>query len=272
MTPEDAERLRRARRRATRLERERGWSRNYPDHPCVDTEFSLRLRAARAMARFARRRPFRLEGDAFLDAAQRLVRGLARAYNIPTPDLQHIGPWEGSSDESGYNRAHHCITLSGQPSVLTLLHEFAHACGWGETGAAWWSVNTFRLAFPRSFAALRGAQGTHALRRGEPREPEVAAAAWQTYYAERAMRLATAEVADRPQAPDGATQWECSAWPRMGHEARQTVALRAAVRISRALGDGATRFAGLDAECDTPLALPTPGDGATRFAGLELDS
>jgi hypothetical protein len=40
-------------------------------------------------------------------------------------------------------------------SVVTYLHEFAHALGKGEKGAVSWSVNLFRRIFPKSWAKLR---------------------------------------------------------------------------------------------------------------------
>lgn len=48
------------------------------------------------------------------------------------------------------------IRLRGRMSVVTYLHEFAHALGKGETGAARWSINLFRIIFPSRFAKCRG--------------------------------------------------------------------------------------------------------------------
>jgi hypothetical protein len=44
------------------------------------------------------------------------------------------------------------IALVGKLSVVTYLHELAHARGYDERQAVKWSVNLFRKVFPRSFA------------------------------------------------------------------------------------------------------------------------
>jgi hypothetical protein len=46
------------------------------------------------------------------------------------------------------------ITMRGRLSVVTYLHEFAHALGHGERGACRWSLNLFRRVFPAQFARL----------------------------------------------------------------------------------------------------------------------
>ena len=48
----------------------------------------------------------------------------------------------------------------GRLSVVTFLHEFGHALGYGERGACRWSINLFRRCFPRSFARCRQAGHT----------------------------------------------------------------------------------------------------------------
>jgi hypothetical protein len=58
----------------------------------------------------------------------------------------------GDSGASFYLPATDSITLAGKLSVVTYLHEFAHVLGRDERGAVRWSVNLFRLCFPRSFA------------------------------------------------------------------------------------------------------------------------
>jgi hypothetical protein len=52
----------------------------------------------------------------------------------------------------------------GRLSVVTYLHEFAHALGRDERGACRWSINLFRRVFPEQFARL--AASGHTLRRG----------------------------------------------------------------------------------------------------------
>ena len=157
-------------------EQRRGWSRGYPDSPMIDERFRMRRSVKRAMRRFRRLRPFRLRKLAFVAAVGSLYRDLAEAYDMPAPELRHVGEWEGDSGSSTYGEAliggNHLVTLRGRESVLTALHEFAHARGYGETAAVRWSVNVFRLTFPCSFERLENEPGTHVLRRPVPLESE----------------------------------------------------------------------------------------------------
>jgi hypothetical protein len=59
------------------------------------------------------------------------------------------------------------ITMRGKLSVVTFLHEFAHALGRDERGACRWSINLFRRAFPEQYARLQ-ADG-HTLRTANTR-------------------------------------------------------------------------------------------------------
>jgi hypothetical protein len=87
---------------------------------------------------------------------RRLNRDLAVAYNIAEPRLifqnveANLPSWA-----SNYRPLTHTITLVGKLSVVTFLHEFAHARGYGERQACRWSLNLFRCCFPRSFARCR---------------------------------------------------------------------------------------------------------------------
>ena len=60
----------------------------------------------------------------------------------------------GDSTKSYYNRSSHTIHMTGKLSVITALHEFAHAMGRNEGGAVKWSVNLYRVTFPRLFASM----------------------------------------------------------------------------------------------------------------------
>ena len=67
------------------------------------------------------------------------------------------------SDNSSYCRSSDAITLRGRLSVVTYLHEFAHALlGRDERNACRWSLSLFARFYPRSFA--RCLQQGHVLR------------------------------------------------------------------------------------------------------------
>jgi len=57
------------------------------------------------------------------------------------------------------------IIITGEPSVITYLHEYAHALyGRSERKACEWSINLFRQVFPKSYARLQS--DGHMLKKG----------------------------------------------------------------------------------------------------------
>jgi hypothetical protein len=83
----------------------------------------------------------------------RLHRQLCRAYRRRVGLVFANG--KGSSGGSSYSRLERIIRLHGRLSLVTYLHEFAHARGYDERQACAWSINLFARCFPRSFARCR---------------------------------------------------------------------------------------------------------------------
>jgi hypothetical protein len=83
----------------------------------------------------------------------RLHRRLCRTYRL------HVGLVfsndKGSSGGSSYSPITRTIFLRGRLSLVTYLHEFAHARGYDERQACAWSIALFARCFPRSFARCR---------------------------------------------------------------------------------------------------------------------
>ena len=132
--------------------------RNYPATVAeiLDPAVTFKPAALRAVRAFARGKPWRGSVAARKEKLRRLNRDLAAAYGIAEPRLVFWGVEAGRhSGASSYRPACHTITLAGRLSVLTYLHEFAHARGADERPACRWSVNLFRRCFPRSFARCR---------------------------------------------------------------------------------------------------------------------
>jgi hypothetical protein len=132
--------------------------RNYPATVAevLDPAMTFKPAALRAVRAFARSKPWRGSIARRKDKFRRLNRELAHAYGIPAPRLVFDGIEAGGpSGASSYRPLTHTITLSGKLSVLTYLHEFAHARGAGERQACRWSINLFRRCFPRSFDRCR---------------------------------------------------------------------------------------------------------------------
>jgi hypothetical protein len=109
------------------------------------------LRAVRALARS---KPWQGTLGQRRHKFRRCLAALSAAYGIAEPRLDFVGGG-GESFASRYEPARHRIVLWGRLSVVTFLHEFAHAKGADERQACRWSVNLFRRCFPRSFARCR---------------------------------------------------------------------------------------------------------------------
>ena len=142
----------------------------YPDTvaECLSDGAKYRRGVIAAAEAFKRSHPWRGTIEERKAKFHRLNEALADAYEIPTPKLRFgkiDGSFSGASScLQGGNGRPAVITMRGRLSVVTFLHEFAHALGKDERGACRWSINLFRRVFPRQYARLQ-ADG-HVLRRG----------------------------------------------------------------------------------------------------------
>lgn len=112
---------------------------------CLDPPMRYRPGVLSALRAYKAMRPWSGDREAKLRA---LNYALAGVYGIPEP---HLVLQHGESLRSYYTPAANQITLTGF-SVVTFLHEFAHALGRGEHGACRWSLQLFHRVFPREFA------------------------------------------------------------------------------------------------------------------------
>ena len=120
----------------------------------LDDQISFRPATLRAVHIFAKSNPWRGSLDQRKKKICKLNQSLAAACGIRIPELV-FGRLDGSSSgRSYYEPGRHRIVLVGKLSVVTYLHEFAHARGMGEQGACRWSINLFRRCFPRQFSRL----------------------------------------------------------------------------------------------------------------------
>jgi hypothetical protein len=120
----------------------------------LDPNAKFKPAALRVVRAFARSRPWTGSIDERKDKFRRLSHDLASAYGFREPGLVFERLDDSHSGDSSYSPSHHLITLRGRLSVVTFLHEFAHARGKGERAACRWSVNLFRRIFPEQFAKL----------------------------------------------------------------------------------------------------------------------
>ena len=138
---------------------------------CLDERARYRRGVVAAVSAFRDESPWRGTLEERKVKFGRLNAALARAYGMPEPELRFEridGTFSGASTcRRGGPGEPAVITMRGRLSVVTYLHEFAHALGRGESGACRWSLNLFRRVFPAQFARLR-ADG-HTVRRTETR-------------------------------------------------------------------------------------------------------
>ncbi len=138
---------------------------------CLSERTKFRRGVVPAVRAFRREGPWRGALEERKRKFQRLNDALAEAYEMPAPELRFAGidgSFSGASScrRRGMGRPA-TITMRGKLSVVTYLHEFAHALGRDERGACRWSINLFRRVFPEQYARLQ-ADG-HTLRRTQAR-------------------------------------------------------------------------------------------------------
>lgn len=127
---------------------------------CLQDGRRYRPAALAALRAFRRSRPWRGTIIERLEKFQHLHAALCAAYGLSTRLRCVDVDRNRCSGSSSYTPIADMITLRGRLSVVTYLHEFGHALGYGEQGACRWSINLFRRMFPRSFARLRASGHT----------------------------------------------------------------------------------------------------------------
>ena len=119
----------------------------------IDDDMKFNPRALAAVRRLAQAKPWRGDLTRRWRLFLELNRQLAAAYGYEPPLLILKGDDRGDSTGSYYLPSRHQIVLTAL-SVITFLHEAAHARGLGERKACRWSLNIFKRVFKRSWARL----------------------------------------------------------------------------------------------------------------------
>lgn len=130
----------------------------YPASPneVLNPPMKFKAGTMKVMADFKQSKPWRGTTDERIAKFTKLVADLSRVYGIQPPALDTTGvDSEESSDTSYYMPMMHLISLRGRLSVITLLHELAHALRKNERDACRWSLSLFKRVFPRQWARLR---------------------------------------------------------------------------------------------------------------------
>ena len=138
---------------------------------CIDGSMRYRRGVLAAVRAFKAELPWRGGLEARQAKFARLNAALANVYGLSEPVLRFEGIDGSCSGASSCRRGGPgepaIITIRGRLSVVTYLHEFAHALGRDERGACRWSINLFRRVFPEQYARLQ-ADG-HTLRTANTR-------------------------------------------------------------------------------------------------------
>lgn len=130
------------------MEQQRAYPR--PDQ-ILEHEMMFPQEVVAAVRRFARSKPWRGTLVQRWHKFAQLNRQLSQACRIEPPLLILHGDGKGDSGCSYYDALQHTIVMNGRLSVVTFLHEYAHALGMDERDACRWSIQLFRTCFPRSF-------------------------------------------------------------------------------------------------------------------------
>ena len=126
-----------------------------------------------AVRAFKRSKPYRGMRRPRVSKFRRLLTDLSRVYGIEIPSFE-FRPCRLPTGRTGNGRCCRSsgertrITLFGKLSVVTFLHEFAHALGHDERKACRWSINLFRRVFP-VLASRCDARGHMLIARGGAR-------------------------------------------------------------------------------------------------------
>lgn len=124
---------------------------NYPNHVNdVICEMEYPPAVLQALYNYRDSRPWR----GTLRERQTKLRKLHRELNAVTGRKTRL-KIQGVSIPDRYQISADCIYLNSEFSVITYLHEYAHALfGRDEVTACRWSINLFRKVFPRSYSRL----------------------------------------------------------------------------------------------------------------------
>jgi hypothetical protein len=110
----------------------------------------------KAMKKFKATNPWKGTVDERFEKFKTLCDELKVIYTLPGLELDaDIQRPYSPSIWSCYCPSEKLILLHGRFSVVTFLHEFAHAMDKNEFGATRWSVNLFRKIFPEKMDALK---------------------------------------------------------------------------------------------------------------------
>jgi hypothetical protein len=119
----------------------------------LDDKMKFRKGVLSAMRKFAKQKPWRGTLPERVAKLDELLSKLSAIYGVDRPTLITDDLRDDATDSSAsfYLPVFREIHLRGKYSVLTFLHEFAHALGKSEWQACRWSLSLFKRVFRRQY-------------------------------------------------------------------------------------------------------------------------
>lgn len=133
-------------------------SESYPSYPLLDTKAEYSDETVYALRLFKSKKPFQMNREERFEAMKELMVDLSATITTMThpPTLVDLGEVQIEANNGHASPGENTITLVGNLSIITLLHEFAHLVfGSNERKAVYWSVNLFRKVFTKQFSGLK---------------------------------------------------------------------------------------------------------------------
>lgn len=126
---------------------------NYPEKPIWNDDMKFRVGAIAAVKEFKKNAPKNTCADRFAKLCT-LCADLNKVYGLRVTMV-----WDGNENaphsfESCYSPMNGVIHMNGKLSIITFLHEYAHALGRDEEKAVLWSLSLFKRTFPIAFEKL----------------------------------------------------------------------------------------------------------------------
>jgi hypothetical protein len=119
----------------------------------LDDDIKYKKEVLEAVMAFKKTRPWRGSPKVQYVKFQKLNVALSAIYNIPVPTLI-FKPGVPSCYFPMAKTIFMEPESDGKYSVVVFLHEYGHALGKNEVKTCTWSINLFRLCFPKSYAKL----------------------------------------------------------------------------------------------------------------------
>lgn len=132
----------------------------YPSVPIVyGAEVKFKLGVIAAIKRFKKKKTHNRTTMDRLAAMRELARDLSMVYgmesHVKVAAVCLIEEDDADSRRSFYHARTKTIVMVEKLSIITFLHEFAHALGKDEVGAVRWSLTLFKRVWPQQFERLQ---------------------------------------------------------------------------------------------------------------------